>query len=377
MDPLERHFALATLPPAMSAVPSESAARLLRHPTSHPLGYSTIVADDAAAAPHRLALHALAEDAWRWAVSKAEQVTFGGLGRFCDLISFVVLAVIVYRTYVPVVFVVVQKIMRLKGELVWRPPHFLTFSALSLFPHLRFMYVKRRRRGLVGPSLAPLLVKFWIIYGFADFCSHLLSMYLTPMHGGWLVSILRAIGLVILASGHRLSAAERLYAAKLVPLYEAQEPEVEAMFAQARQRGELIDEAFRELATYLLKRIAVGGLSGAVSDISEAVAAGAEGEQGRAGQATQRRGGGAASEGSPLPSETTSNTFSSGRQFFAGVPEERAESIASAGVAGNGIGVIRMAAPAPPKAAYEDLRAFRRKLNSRVRQREVGKEPPP
>ncbi|CDF37750.1 unnamed protein product [Chondrus crispus] len=151
----------------------------------------------------------------------------------------------------------------------------------------------------------------------------------------------------------------------------------EAIFVQARERGVVIDEAFRELATYLLKRIAVGGLSGAVSDISEAVAAGAEGEQGARAQGRQRAGASAPRDGSRLPSEASTNTFSSGRQFFAGAPEERAESIASAGLPGGAMGVIQMAAPEPPKAAYEDLKAFRRKLSSRVKQREKGKEPPP
>lgn len=237
----------------------------------------------------------------------------------------------------------------------------------------RFMYVKRRRRGLVGPAMAPILIKFWTTYGVVECVAHMLSIYLTPMKGAWLVSVLRAIGLVVMMWGRRLGNVVKLYDRKLVSLFEAQEPEIEAVFARARERGDLINDAFKELATYLLKRIAVGGLSGAVSDLSEAVSAQTvDGDEGVAGQ-RQRAAGVPGRGGSPLPAET--DVFSSGRQFFAGA-DDRADAVANASSDGMGR-VIQVAAPEAPKAAYEDLRALRRKLSSRVRQNGKGKEAPP
>lgn len=239
----------------------------------------------------------------------------------------------------------------------------------------RFMYVKRRRRGRVGPAMAPILIKFWASYSLAECGAHMLSIYLTPMNGAWLVSLLRAIGLMVMMWGHRLGKVVELYDLKLVPFYEAREPEIEGAFAQVRERGELVNDAFKELATYLLKRIAVGGLSGAMNDLSEAVSGqSVDGNESVAGQqqrAASVRGGGGG--GSTLPGET--DVFSSGRQFFAGT-EDRADAVANASLDGMGR-VIKVAAPEPPKAAYEDLRAFRRKLSSRVRQKGKGKEAPP
>lgn len=230
------------------------------------------------------------------------------------------------------------------------------------------VYVRRRRKGLVGPAMAPVLIKFWALFGLLESAAHVASLYLSALNGDWLVSLLRAAALLTLCSGRRLSCATRLYDARLVPFYDAQAPEVERLFAKARAVRDEVDDVCRQYATYLLERIEVGGLSGAMADLS-AQAEEAKNAQGAvASGPTQRRAGRA------LPQDTS--VFSSGRQFFAGAPDSRADAVANSSQRGIQGGVIQVAAPEPPKAAYEDLKAMRRKFSSRRGEAAKGKGKP-
>lgn len=201
---------------------------------------------------------------------------------------------------------------------------------------------------MVGPSLATLLVKFWAVYGVVEFGVTVLALYLSPFNLAWAAGVLRAAALWGLSWGRRVPLAERVYDGMLVPFYDSQAVEVDKFLAQMRAACDELNEALRLLATQLLNRIAVGGLSGAVAGAGTP----AKDEAG----ATARAPGVRRRVGPPLPED--SGTFASDRQFFAGEASDRAATVSSASMEALR-SVIRPAPTEMPKAAYEGSRSLR------------------
>lgn len=210
--------------------------------------------------------------------------------------------------------------------------------------------------------MATRFVKFWTAVGILQFASQGLMLYATPFHGTWLVSLLKMIALILLSFGQRLGVAEDIYNGKVVPLYDAYAPEIETQFGRAREHWGKVNDAFKELATLLLKRIAVGGLSGAVS-LPNAAGVEAGSQQSQHGQEGDRI-------APALPPETA--TFSTGRHFFAGKADERAETVSGSN-ASNMRGAIQATIVEAPKPAYEESRALRERFRRQIKERRGGK----
>lgn len=237
------------------------------------------------------------------------------------------------------------------------------FNSPVPVPH-RYSYVKRRRNGRVGHIMTPLLIKLWAVYAVIEFALYILALYLKPFGPTWLPSIIRAAILPYIVWGRRLHHAANIYDTKLVPFFDTYSADIENLFSQAQQFWDELNEAFRELAQHLLNRIAVGGLSGAISPINRDPAP--ETSQVRRPNGAQQT----HEAPSALPHDT--RTFSTARLLFAGQPSERADTI------GNGSleamrGVILHTKPEAPKSAFEDSRALRRQFRNRRHASAAGK----
>lgn len=205
--------------------------------------------------------------------------------------------------------------------------------------------------------MAPVLLKFWSIFGAAHFFSQALTLYLAPFQGEILISCVRAPVLLLLCYGRQLPITNIMYHKYLVPVYESNEPEIEGQLRKAKTLQAEVSEGFRQLATYLLQQIAVGGLEGLVPiPRYEGIQSSSEP---RAPSASKRN----EHEGSPLPQNTA--VFASSRQFFGGESDHRARSVLA--VDGQNLdGAIQPAKLAEtPKAAYDDARALRRQFRNR------------
>lgn len=205
--------------------------------------------------------------------------------------------------------------------------------------------------------MAPLLVKFWALYGITQFATELLSVYLAPFQTVWLISTLRAIILIVLLLGRRLQISETLYDSKLHPFYDSQAPEIERQLARTHQHWEDLNAAFRQLAKQILERVAMGGLS-AILPIPSSHEAHSHTTSQHAPTSTS----GKQSTAAPLPRESA--PFPIDRQFFAGEPERRAETLRQSRN-DNLRGAIQVAIPEPPKAAYENSRVLRQMFRHR------------
>lgn len=238
-------------------------------------------------------------------------------------------------------------------------------------------YIKRRRAGLIGPSLAPQLIKFWSMFAFLDSFLHLLHPYLTVFELGSLVTLLRAFTLLALISGRRFSLAVYLYDTRLVPFYSSHQPDIENYLTALRHAMRRVDDAFKELATYLLQRMAVGGLSGVAQGLSDIFSQAINQDLNVSQQQQQQdqrhvhqhldsrsrheqgqRRNGVLVRGGEM------ELYDRGRQFFAGEPEERAKALRGQSV-DELMGVMQTANAAPPKAAYEEVKELRRQFRRR------------
>eukprot|EP00177_Eucheuma_denticulatum_P001650 GFKZ01002970.1.p1 GENE.GFKZ01002970.1~~GFKZ01002970.1.p1 ORF type:complete len:348 (-),score=43.68 GFKZ01002970.1:1285-2328(-) len=253
-----------------------------------------------------------------------------------------------------------------------------TFTTLALaFMIMRTLfYIKRRRAGLIGPSLAPHLIKFWSLFAFLDSFLHLLHPYLTLFELGSLVTLLRAVILVVLVSGRRFSFAVYLYDNHLMPFYSSHQPEIEHYISALRHTMRRVDDAFKELATYLLQRMAVGGLSGVAQGLSD-IFSQAVNQDLNASQQQQHNQQNAHQrldsrsmhdqghrKNGVLVRNAEMGLYERGRQFFAGEPEERAKALRGQSV-DDLMGVMQTANAEPPKAAYEEVRELRRQFRRR------------
>ena len=158
-----------------------------------------------------------------------------------------------------------------------------------------------------------------------------------------------------------------LYHRNLSPLYDSHAPHVEQYFSNARKHWDEINDAFRELATYLLKRIAVGGLSNAIVLPSSEEQSHPSSAQPSATSDPPRQ------RGALLPKETA--VFPTGRNFFAGEAEQRAETVINArsGTIGN---AIQVAIPEAPRPLYEEARAMRAQFRRRSSKAKLQKTDP-
>lgn len=212
--------------------------------------------------------------------------------------------------------------------------------------------------------MAPLLLKMWALYGCVEFATQILSMYLIPFRAEGYISFLRATVLLFLASGRRLYISERIYGQHLCHFYDAHSHEIEQYLEKARHYWQEISDTFQQLANILLKRVAVGGLANAVTFPS---APKPEEEQ----PATQQTEPGLSASNNRMPQETA--VFSTGRNFYAGDAQPRAEALASSRT--KNVGALAQTAPAePPRAAYENARALRQKFRRRLSRDSSDKE---
>lgn len=222
-----------------------------------------------------------------------------------------------------------------------------------------------------------MLLKFWALYGIIECVAHVLTLYLTPFKGTWLISLLRATALLFLTYGRKLPNATAMYEARLAPFYKSQQPEIEQHLSHLRQRMNRVDDAFKELGSFLLNHMAVGGLSGVANGLSQlftealrqdlqalqqgnaeqGAVAQYQGQEEEAGRGGKRAG---------LSSPREGDLFVNGRQFFAGEPEERARAIGHESSTDSLQSVMWMAKAEPPQVAYEGSRAMRRQFKNRV-----------
>lgn len=357
MDPLEAHFTQAVtqpLPPIVHDIcPVPPIARLLEQPFS-PLD----------AAPPPFVLHAqriLALFA-NLLLNAFSQISLRGITLFADFVAISVIVAMLFRTYVLSFTVLCYAF----------PKNFQPINQnLTTLSHTKnsCLYVKRRRKGLVGPSPAIHFIKFWSIFGLLECATHVLTLYLTPLNAVFLITIPRALILLHLCTGRRLKNAATLYDEKLSPFYADQTPEIKRLSTQLRKAAATLDDHAKQYAIYFLKHVEVAGLTGFLSGIVAADAD--ERSVVREEHASGERG----THKSEKRLPANDRVFKSGRQFFAGAAAERAESVANC--AEEDFGVVHVAAPEPPKPAYEDLHALRRSFSRRRGQIGKGKEKPP
>lgn len=216
--------------------------------------------------------------------------------------------------------------------------------------------------------MAPVLLRFWAMFGAAHFSTQVLTLYLAPFRGHILISCVRAPVLLLLCYGRRLPITSIMYQKYLVPIYESNEPEIEGQLRRARTLQADVNEGFRQLATYLLQQIAVGGLDGLVSiPRYETLQPRSEPQAPSASKRDEQ-------EGSPLPQNTA--VFASSRHFFGGETDHRARSVLA--VDGHNLdGAIQPAKLSEtPKAAYDDARALRRQFRNRTPKNKESKVAP-
>ncbi|CAN8074769.1 unnamed protein product [Agarophyton chilense] len=235
----------------------------------------------------------------------------------------------------------------------------ISFLLISTMLSRTFMYIMKRRSGSVGPSMAPVLVRFWAVHGAVQFIYQVLHIYLAPFHGKILISFVRAPLLVLLCYGRRLPVSCHVYQTSIAPFYESNEPEIEERLQRARTTKSELDEAFRQLAVYLLQRMAAGGLSNIIPiprfnaiqpvpsvDVSSPPRKEKE-------------------KSNPLPLSTA--VFPSSRNFFGGESDHRVRTVFAANRDNLGGAIQPNRVSEMPKAAYDNLRAFRKQLRDRLK----------
>lgn len=227
--------------------------------------------------------------------------------------------------------------------------------------------------------MAPVLLKFWTLHGVVECVAHVLTLYLTPFQATWLISVLRAVILLFLTYGRRLSIATTLYEERLAPFYKSHQPEIEQQLFHLRQRMDRVDDAFKELGSYLLNHMAVGGLSGVAKGLSQlfaeslrqdldALQQGGVEQDATVQNQAQRREAADGRDRARLSSPREGDLFANGRQFFAGEPEERAMAVGYESSTDSLQTVMWLAKAEPPRIAYEGSRAMRRQFKNRAAQ---------
>lgn len=256
---------------------------------------------------------------------------------------------------------------------------FLAFSLIALMIFKTLFYVKRRRAGSIGPQSAIPLLKFWTCYAIFDSLAFMLSLYFSVFKLTWLISLLRALTMLVIISNRRLTAISSLYDNHLKPFYDTNSSEIDSYVDILRTKWRSIDQAFQELAKYLLKRMAVGGLSGvgtALGELfTEAIMQDAHNKDPSITIDSQKQ-----SQHQTLSQQTNTTVdnndlWGGTRNFFAGQPEEKAKAIAKQVTTtqhtrtNDLINLVKPPNLEMPRGAYEQVkemrRQFRRKSSSK------------
>lgn len=229
-------------------------------------------------------------------------------------------------------------------------------------------YVLRRRSGLIGPAHATRLVKFWSSFGLLYSAHTALTLYLSPLGLGALVTAPFAVAATALSIGARVPLSIRAYDGLVCTFFETHAPEIETYLAALNQHLASIDEGTSALAEHLLQHLSVGGLTGmgraftrlfseAEAAESEAAASGGESAAAAAVKRPSQR----------LPASSVvggSGAVAPGggsRSFFAGAAHERADASAE-----DASGFVRAnVKDTQPKPAYDASRALREQFRRR------------
>lgn len=241
----------------------------------------------------------------------------------------------------------------------------LNTNFLLPYPH-SFDYIMKRRAGKVGPAMAHILLKFWAVYGALQFFSPILALYLSPFKAQSLISCIRAPIILLLCYGHRLPMSTSIYSQYLVPIYDSHIAEIEQRLRSAREFKLKLDTELRQLAVYLLEKMAAGELSSLISiPAFEAPQGGID----AASQLSKQK------EDTLGPPQNTA-VFANRKEFFGEKVGQSSGRVLEIG-AQNLDGAIQPVQISEfPKAAYNDLRALRKQFRERVQKRKNVKITP-
>lgn len=213
------------------------------------------------------------------------------------------------------------------------------------------------------------LLKFWTIFGFVEWVFYIISLYLSPFQGQWLVSLSRAILFILLSSGQQLSITERIYDRYLIPLYDEHSNEIDQFLTRCKTNWGKVNEELRDLAKLLLMRIAVDGLSGAFPLPSTQDFDREKPERVKEKKLKQQP-----TDVSHLADDTEIMTTE--QRFFAGAGNDRAQAVRQSITSKNLNGVVQVATAQPPKAPFEDARRLREEFRDRLRRKQSQKTIP-
>lgn len=116
---------------------------------------------------------------------------------------------------------------------------------------------------MMGPARLVPLLKFWVCFSVVEAIAELPRAYMTLLRLSWVVSVPRAVLLMLFASGPSLGFVEAAYE-RIHQKLDEREEIIEAERSRLQERAAKNGKAFVDIIEYLLQRFKIGGFTAVI-----------------------------------------------------------------------------------------------------------------